>query len=56
MLPKNRAALLDAKKDLPTGPIISNADGAKSQNRTYPDMKNKNDEVNFENMTLNCIK
>ncbi|MDI5887317.1 alpha/beta hydrolase family protein [Flavobacterium yafengii] len=51
MLPKNRAALLDAKKDLPTGPIISNADGAKSQNRTYPDMlKNKNDEINFENI------
>jgi hypothetical protein len=47
---KNRAALLDAK-DLPTGPIISNADGAKSQNRTYPDMlKNKNDEINFENI------
>ena len=51
MLPKNRAALLDSKKDLPTGPIISNADGAKSQNRTYPDMlKNKNDEINFENI------
>jgi dipeptidyl aminopeptidase/acylaminoacyl peptidase len=51
MLPKNRAALLNAKKDLPTGPIISNADGAKSQNRTYPDMlKNKNDEINFENI------
>ena len=51
MLPKNRPALLDAKKDLPTGPIISNADGAKSQNRTYPDMlKNKNDEINFENI------
>ena len=51
MLPKNRAALLDAKKDLPTGPIISNADGKKSQNRTYPDMlKNKNDEINFENI------
>lgn len=51
MLPKNRPALLDAKKDLPTGPIISNADGAKSQNRTYPDMlKNKNDETNFENI------
>ncbi len=51
MLPKNRSALLDAKKDLPTGPIISNADGAKSQNRTYPDMlKNKNDEINFENI------
>jgi hypothetical protein len=28
-------------KDLPTGPIISNADGAKSQNRTYPDMLKK---------------
>ncbi|MFV8440649.1 prolyl oligopeptidase family serine peptidase [Flavobacterium sp. LB2P44] len=51
MLPKNRIALLDAKKDLPTGPIISNADGVKSQNRTYPDMlKNKNDEINFENI------
>ncbi|MFV8373929.1 alpha/beta hydrolase family protein [Flavobacterium sp. LB1P62] len=51
MLPKNRTALLDAKKDMPTGPIISNADGSKSQNRTYPDMlKNKNDEINFENI------
>nr|WP_314839798.1 prolyl oligopeptidase family serine peptidase [uncultured Flavobacterium sp.] len=51
MLPKNRAALLDSKKDLPTGPIISNADGSKSQNRTYPDMlKNMNDEINFENI------
>lgn len=52
LLPKNRPALLDAKKDLPTGPIISNADGSKSQNRTYADMlKNKNDEANFENIT-----
>ncbi|MFB9077287.1 S9 family peptidase [Flavobacterium procerum] len=51
MLPKNRKPLLDSKKDLPTGPIISNASGEKSQNRTYPDMlKNKNDEVNFENI------
>jgi dipeptidyl aminopeptidase/acylaminoacyl peptidase len=51
MLPKNRAALLDPKKDLPTGPIISNAEGSKSQNRTYADMlKNKNDETNFENI------
>lgn len=50
MLPKNRAALLDAKKDLPLGPIISNADGSKSQNRTYQDLlKNKTDETNFEN-------
>lgn len=51
MLPKNRPALLDSKKDLPTGPIISNTSGEKSQNRTYPDMlKNKNDETNFENI------
>ncbi|MFH6999118.1 prolyl oligopeptidase family serine peptidase [Flavobacterium sp. FlaQc-57] len=51
MLPKNRPALLDAKKDLPTGPIVSNTSGEKSQNRTYPDMlKNKNDETNFENI------
>ncbi|KAF2514169.1 S9 family peptidase [Flavobacterium foetidum] len=51
MLPKNRKPLLDSKKDLPTGPIISNASGEKSQNRTYPDMlKNKNDEINFENI------
>lgn len=51
MLPKNRAALLDSKKDLPLGPIISNADGSKSQNRTYQDLlKNKNDEANFENI------
>ncbi|TDW47201.1 dipeptidyl aminopeptidase/acylaminoacyl peptidase [Flavobacterium sp. 270] len=51
MLPKNRQPLLDSKKDLPTGPIISNASGEKSQNRTYPDMlKNKNDEANFENI------
>ncbi len=49
MLPKNRGALLDAKNDLPTGPIISNADGEKSQNRTYQDMlKNKNEEINFK--------
>lgn len=51
MLPKNRNQLLDTKKDLPTGPIISNADGKKSQNRTYQDLlKNKTDETNFENL------
>ncbi|WP_428231259.1 prolyl oligopeptidase family serine peptidase [Flavobacterium sp.] len=51
MLPKNRKPLLDSKKDLPTGPIISSTAGAKSQNRTYPDMlKNQNDEINFENI------
>ena len=51
LLPSNRKTLLNAKKDLPSGPIISNTSGEKSQNRTYPDMlKNKNDESNFENI------
>ncbi len=50
-LPSTRNKLIDAKKDLPTGPIVSNAMGTKSQNRTYPDMlKNKTDETNFENI------
>ena len=51
MMPKNRAKLIDSKKELPLGPIISNSAGAKSQNRTYADMlKNKTDETNFENI------
>ncbi|MGO4822488.1 MULTISPECIES: prolyl oligopeptidase family serine peptidase [unclassified Flavobacterium] len=51
MLPKNRPALLDEKKNLPTGPIVSNASGTISQNRTYQDLlKNKTDEANFENI------
>ena len=55
-LPANRPKLLDAKKDLPSGPIISNADGLVSQNRTYADMlKNKNDEANFETLVTSEI-
>jgi dipeptidyl aminopeptidase/acylaminoacyl peptidase len=51
MLPRDRAKLLDDKKDLPKGPTISNSDGSKSQNRTYQDLlKNKTDEANFENI------
>lgn len=51
MLPANRPALINAAKDIPTGPIISTADGSKSQNRTYQDLlKNKTDEINFENI------
>src|SRR5690606_11956385 len=56
VLPANRPKLLDAKKDLPSGPIISNADGLVSQNRTYADMlKNKNDEANFETLVTSEI-
>lgn len=51
MLPKNRPALINAAKDIPTGPIVSTADGSKSQNRTYQDLlKNKTDEANFESL------
>ncbi|MFT5714642.1 MAG: dipeptidyl aminopeptidase/acylaminoacyl peptidase [Flavobacterium sp.] len=51
MLPKDRPVLLDEKKNLPNGPIISNADGSVSQNRTYPDLlKNRTDETNFQNI------
>ncbi len=51
MLPQNRAALLDQKKDLPKGPIVSTSEGKVSSNRTYQDLlKNKADETNFENI------
>lgn len=50
--PKNRQALLDPKKNLPTGPIVSNSEGSKSQNRTYTDLlKNPMDEENFDRLT-----
>jgi hypothetical protein len=50
-LPANRPALLNEKKNLPTGPIVSNADGKVSQNRTYQDLlKNPMDEANFETL------
>jgi dipeptidyl aminopeptidase/acylaminoacyl peptidase len=48
-LPSNRPALIDQKKDLPSGPTVSVSDGKKSQNRTYQDLlKNKTDEANFD--------
>ena len=48
MLPQNRPALIDPKKELPNGPVVSVSDGSKSQNRTYPDLlKNASDEANF---------
>lgn len=51
MLPKNRPALIDDKKSLPSGPIISVGDGTVSQNRTYQDLlKNPTDEKNFETL------
>jgi len=51
VLPKNRKALIDQKKELPKGPIVSNSDGKVSQNRTFQDLlKNPTDEQNFETL------
>lgn len=48
LFPKNRQPLIDAKVELPKGPTVSESNGAKSQNRTYPDLiKNATDEANF---------
>lgn len=55
-LPQSRPALIDSSKDLPTGPIVSTADGKVSQNRTYQDLlKNPQDEKNFEILTSSEI-
>jgi dipeptidyl aminopeptidase/acylaminoacyl peptidase len=51
LLPKNRAALIDTKEDLPNGPTVSMSDGSISQNPTFQDLlKNKADEQNFETL------
>lgn len=52
LMPQTRNAIIDPKKALPAGPIISMSDGSKSQNRTYQDMlKNPTDEANFVELT-----
>lgn len=49
VIPSDKLELIDNKKDLPTGPIVSTADGKVSQNRTYQDLlKNPQDEINFQ--------
>ena len=51
LLPINRIALIDTKKDLPSGPTVSTSDGSLSQNPTFQDLlKNKADEQNFESL------
>ena len=48
-LPADREDLIDTKAQIPNGPIISESDGEKAQNRTYQDLlKTPNDEKNFE--------
>lgn len=56
LIPNNRKALINAKKDLPQGPIVSVANGKASQNRTFQDLlKNKTDEQNFETLVSSEI-
>jgi dipeptidyl aminopeptidase/acylaminoacyl peptidase len=48
-IPLDKPTLIDTKKTLPTGPVVSISDGSKAQNRTYQDLlKNPIDEKNFE--------
>lgn len=48
-LPADRAELIDTDIQVPNGPIISESDGEKAQNRTYQDLlKTPADEKNFE--------
>ncbi len=56
MLPSARKDLIDTEAAIPTGPTVSVNDGKKAQNRTYQDLlKNKNDEFNFEQLSLSEI-
>lgn len=51
-IPAKRTKIIDTKNELPTGPAISESDGSKAQNRTYPDLlKNAADEANFVSLT-----
>lgn len=49
--PKDRPALIDHSKDIPTGPVVSTSQGKVSQLRTYQDLlKNPQDEQDFESL------
>ncbi|MFO7844772.1 MAG: prolyl oligopeptidase family serine peptidase [Bacteroidales bacterium] len=56
LLPDDRKPLIDVKDAIPTGPTVSVNEGQKAQNRTYQDLlSNRNDEFNFEQLTLSEI-
>ncbi len=56
MIPKDRAALINPKSAIPSGPTVSVSDGQEAPNRTYQDLlKNKNDEHNFEQLALSLL-
>jgi dipeptidyl aminopeptidase/acylaminoacyl peptidase len=50
-IPADRKELINTKNTLPSGPVVTNSDGSKAQNRTYQDLlKNPTDELNFETL------
>lgn len=56
MLPGNPAALIKTDTAVPTGPTVSDSNGAKAQNRTYQDLlKSPADEQNFEQLARSEI-
>jgi len=56
VLPKQRKPLIDSKTNVPSGPVISENDGQKAQNRTFQDLlRNATDEANFETIATSEI-
>ena len=56
MIPNTKQDIINTEESIPIGPIVSINDGKKAQNRTYQDLlKNKNDEHNFENLSISDL-
>tara|TARA_R110002051_G_C8766947_1_gene502768 strand:+ start:10192 stop:12642 length:2451 start_codon:yes stop_codon:yes gene_type:complete len=56
MIPSSRKPLINSAEAVPTGPTISESDGAKAQNRTYQDLlQNPNDVFNFEQLATSSL-
>ncbi len=56
MTSADRKALINTETEVPTGPIVSENNGKKAQNRTYQDLlKSPSDEYNFEQLALSEI-
>ena len=56
MLPEDTGSLIETSTAVPTGPTVSDSDGAKAQNRTYQDLlKSPADEHNFEQLARSVI-
>lgn len=56
-IPQDRKTLINTEQAIPKGPVITESDGEKAQNRTYQDLlKNPDDEFNFEQLALSELK